>query len=89
MYLTCLNLPRSIRNLGENMIFVGLVPGGNGEASLEHLNHYLQPLVDELLILKDGRVALIWKSSIYFYELFWDDHFRLVLQDAKKKFVNN
>lgn len=54
MYLTCLNLPRSIRNLRENMIFVGLMPGGNGEASLQQMNHYLKPLVDELLIFQDG-----------------------------------
>ncbi|CAO3648486.1 unnamed protein product [Mucor hiemalis] len=54
MYLTCLNLPRSIRNLRENMIFVGLMPGGNGEASLEQLNHYLEPLVNELTTLMSG-----------------------------------
>lgn len=52
--MTCLNLPRSIRNLRQNMIFVGLMPGGHGEASLEKINHYLKPLVDELLVLMNG-----------------------------------
>lgn len=46
IYLTSLNLPRSIRNLRENMIFVGLMPGGNREASLQQINNYLKPLVD-------------------------------------------
>lgn len=54
MYLTFLNLPRSIRSLRENMIFVGLMPGGNGEASLDQINHNLKLLVDELLTLADG-----------------------------------
>ena len=36
------------------MIFVGLMPGGNGEASLEEINHYLKPLVDEFLIFMNG-----------------------------------
>ncbi|CAO3620403.1 unnamed protein product [Mucor hiemalis] len=54
IYLTCLNIPRSIRNLRENMIFVGLMPGGNCEASLQQIDNYLKPLVDELLILMNG-----------------------------------
>ncbi|KAG1440807.1 hypothetical protein G6F56_011765 [Rhizopus delemar] len=43
IYLTCLNLPRKIRNLRSNSIFVGLMPGP-GEAHLQQINSYLQPL---------------------------------------------
>ncbi|CAO3675234.1 unnamed protein product [Rhizopus stolonifer] len=50
IYLTCLNLPRKIRNLRSNLIFVGLMPGP-GEAHLQQINSYLQPLIDELKTL--------------------------------------
>jgi hypothetical protein len=36
------------------MLFIGLMPGGNGEVSLEQINNYLKPFVDELLTLMAG-----------------------------------
>lgn len=50
IYLSCLNLPRKIRNLRSNVIFVGLMPGP-GEAHLQQINSYMQPLIDELKTL--------------------------------------
>ncbi|KAG1443474.1 hypothetical protein G6F56_010662 [Rhizopus delemar] len=57
IYLTCLNLPRRIRNLRSNLIFVGLMPGP-GEAHLQQINSYLQPLVDELKTLMGAGIEM-------------------------------
>lgn len=48
IYLAILSLPRDIRYLRENMILVGLVPGG---AESKGLQQFAKPLVDELLCL--------------------------------------
>ncbi|KAG1444334.1 hypothetical protein G6F56_010343 [Rhizopus delemar] len=50
IYLTCLNLPRRIRNLRSNLIFVGLMPGP-GEA-------HLQPLMNELKTLMGAGIEV-------------------------------
>jgi hypothetical protein len=48
IYLAILNLPREIRYLRENMILVGLVPGGTKSKGLQQ---FAKPMVDELLQL--------------------------------------
>lgn len=52
IYLAVMNLPREERFRRHNVILVGIVPGPK-EPSL-HVNTFLSPLVDELLILWDG-----------------------------------
>jgi hypothetical protein len=48
LYMVCLNLPPEKRFRSENMFLVGIVPGPN-EPSMEEINHFLKPLVDDLL----------------------------------------
>jgi hypothetical protein len=48
IYLAILNLPRDLRYLRENMILVGLVPGGGEKKGLQQ---FAKPMVDELLRL--------------------------------------
>lgn len=55
--MTCLNLPRKVRNLRSNSIFVGLMPGP-GEAHLQQINSYLQPLVNELKTLMGAGIEM-------------------------------
>jgi hypothetical protein len=47
LYMVCLNLPPEKRFRSENMFLAGIVPGPN-EPSLEEINHFLKPLVDDL-----------------------------------------
>lgn len=53
IYMTIQNLPRELRNLRENLLLVGLMPGPK-EPSTFHMNSYLKCLVDELLMLIPG-----------------------------------
>jgi hypothetical protein len=48
LYMVCLNLPPGERFKSENMFLVGIIPGPN-EPSMERINHFLKPLVDDLL----------------------------------------
>lgn len=52
IYLSVMNLPRSLRFRQENMILIGLIPGPK-EPRL-NINPFLSPLVDELLEFIDG-----------------------------------
>ena len=52
MYLTILNLPRCLRYKQENVILCGLIPGP--QEPEQHINTYLEPLVDELLKFWEG-----------------------------------
>ncbi|CDO68121.1 hypothetical protein BN946_scf185044.g29 [Trametes cinnabarina] len=56
IYLVCYNLPPELRFLQEHMCLLGIIPGPN-EPSVHELNHFLRPLVDELLVL--------WRSGIW------------------------
>ena len=47
MYMVCLNLPPEERFKPENMFLAGIIPGPN-EPSMEEINHFLAPLVDDL-----------------------------------------
>jgi hypothetical protein len=48
LYMVCLNLPPGERFKSENMFLVGIIPGPN-EPSMEQINHFLKPLVNDLL----------------------------------------
>ncbi|KAJ3016340.1 hypothetical protein NUW54_g823 [Trametes sanguinea] len=50
IYLVCLNLPPHLRYRPENVYLAGIIPGPS-EPRADELNHYLRPLVDELLTL--------------------------------------
>jgi hypothetical protein len=50
IYLICMNLPISVRYRLENVYLVGVLPGPN-EPSLDQVNHFLRPLVDDLINL--------------------------------------
>ncbi|POV96316.1 hypothetical protein PSHT_15207 [Puccinia striiformis] len=51
--LTCLNLPPQLRIKKSHMFLAGIMPGPHSP-DVATINHMLQPLVDELLHLKDG-----------------------------------
>ena len=53
IYASICNLPRSERNKPENIIYLSFLPGPK-EVGLERINHYLAPIVDELLELWNG-----------------------------------
>lgn len=48
LYMVCLNLPPNERFKTENMFLAGIVPGPK-EPSMQEINHFLKPLVDDLL----------------------------------------
>ncbi|KAG9225542.1 hypothetical protein CCMSSC00406_0003045 [Pleurotus cornucopiae] len=50
LYMACLNLPRRLRFLVENIFLVGVVPGPDAP-SKDQINHVLRPLVRDLLRL--------------------------------------
>ena len=52
MYLTIMNLPRTIRFKQENVILIGLIPGPKEPEG--DINDYHSPLVTELLQLWEG-----------------------------------
>lgn len=56
VYLACLNLPPDVRYRPENIYLAGIILGPN-EPSLHELNHFLRPLVDELIKL--------WYEGVY------------------------
>ncbi|KAG5219358.1 Polyketide synthase/peptide synthetase [Salix suchowensis] len=58
MYMACLNLPRRIRFLVENVFLVGVVPGPDGPSNSE-INGCLRPLVDDLVTLWQYGYSLV------------------------------
>ena len=50
IYASILNLPCEEHNKSENLLYLEFLPGPN-EASLHQINHYISPIVDELLVL--------------------------------------
>ncbi|KAL1936647.1 hypothetical protein VTP01DRAFT_781 [Rhizomucor pusillus] len=69
IYLTINNLPRSERYKPENVILVGIMPGSK-EPSKHQINHYLHPLVDELVQLYTGvSISVNAKPIIAFLQL--------------------
>ena len=55
--MACLNLPYDIRHKPENMYVAGLIPGPK-EPGLTALNHYLKPVIDDLVTS--------WKHGIHY-----------------------
>ena len=53
LYGVICNLPRDVRFKRENMLTLGLLPGPN-EVRLHKINHFLSPIVDELLEFWEG-----------------------------------
>jgi hypothetical protein len=53
IYAIICNLPHDICFKRENLILLGLLPGLN-EVSLHKINHYLAPIVNELISLWEG-----------------------------------
>ena len=53
IYGVICNLPRETRFKKENMLTLGLLPGPN-EVRLHKINHYLSPIVDELIEFWNG-----------------------------------
>ncbi len=58
IYMYCLNLPPHLRYRPENMYLVGVIPGPGKPKTDWQINHFLRPLVDELL--------QFWNSGVYF-----------------------
>ena len=52
IYLTVMNLPRSVRFKRQNVILVGVIPGPSEPK--HNINSYIEPLVEELLALWTG-----------------------------------
>lgn len=48
LYMVCFNLPPEERFKSENMFLAGIIPGPK-EPSMQEINHFLKPLVDDLL----------------------------------------
>ncbi|KIP01753.1 hypothetical protein PHLGIDRAFT_38447, partial [Phlebiopsis gigantea 11061_1 CR5-6] len=46
--MACLNIPPEIRYKPENLYLVGIIPGPE-EPALERLNHYMRPLISDLV----------------------------------------
>lgn len=57
IYMVCMNLPIQLRYRTENVYLVGVIPGPH-EPSIHHINHFLRPLIDELLSF--------WHTGIFF-----------------------
>lgn len=60
IYLTIMNLPRSVRFRRENVILIGILPGPNEPK--HDINSYIQPLVDELSVLWIGQLMQVRKD---------------------------
>lgn len=69
IYMVCLNLPPDIRHRIENVFLVGIIPGP-GEPSLTQINHFLNPLVNDLI--------LFWDRGVYYTRTFKHARGRLV-----------
>jgi hypothetical protein len=67
--MACLNLPLDIRYKLENMYLAGLIPGPK-QLSLENLNHYIHPLINDLV---DA-----WQHGIKFSNTTCYPHGRLI-----------
>lgn len=57
IFLVCLNLPQHLRFRQENICLLGVIPGPH-KPSTDEINHFLWPLVDELLEL--------WSTGVWY-----------------------
>ena len=61
VYLTILNLPRSVRNRRQYVLLVGVIPGPHEPK--RDINAFLRPLVEELKLLWSGQYIQVASSS--------------------------
>ena len=61
VFLTIMNLPRSLRYKRENLLIVGVIPGPSEPS--HDINPYLQPLVNELLVFWKGQQMEVRRGS--------------------------
>lgn len=57
IFLACLNLPEGVRFLPQNVYLCGIIPG-ESVPKLQRSNHFLNPIVDELLEF--------WDTGVFF-----------------------
>lgn len=69
IYMYCLNLPPHLRYLPENIFLVGVIPGPT-KPSTDQFNHFLEPLVRDLLNF--------WHSGVFYSRTAKYPHGRLV-----------
>lgn len=62
--MTILNLPREKRNLFENILLLGIIPG-NGSKEPKQLHPYLDVVVDELLELSGTQQYDAYQGSVF------------------------
>lgn len=70
IYMACLNLPADIRYNTENMYLCGVIPGPK-KPSLEQINNFIRPLVNELLEF--------WNPGVFFSRTAHHRHGRAVV----------
>lgn len=66
IYLTIMNLPRTLRYKRENIIIIGIIPGPSEPA--HDINSFLHPLIDELLHFRSGIKLRVHAPSGYIEE---------------------
>ena len=64
IYAVFLNIPRELRFKWENIILLGIIPGP-AEPKL-HINAYLQPIVDELLLFWNGQALSEGGKNVFY-----------------------
>ena len=62
VYMACLNLPAEIRYKPENIYLASIIPGPR-EPSVDQINDFLRPLIDELLSLWRNGVKMTKTAS--------------------------
>ena len=62
--MTLLNLPRDRRNLFENILLLGIIPG-NGKQEPKTLDPYLEVIVDELLDLQNKQIYDAYQEKVF------------------------
>jgi hypothetical protein len=59
LYMVCLNLPLNVHFKPKNMFLAGIIPGPH-EPSMDKINHFLAPLVNDLLYSYTNGVNYTW-----------------------------
>ena len=62
LFMVCLNLPPDICNKPENMYVAGIIPSPHLPKETQ-INHYLQPLINDLKVLWCREVKYLWTVS--------------------------
>jgi hypothetical protein len=62
IYLSCLNLPKSLRDKPEFVFLAGIIPGPH-EPPLDEISHYIKPVIDEFYVGWKRGFHLVTSSS--------------------------